>query len=613
MTIGKILHNRYKITEYIGCGGMADVYKAFDTLLEREVAVKILRPQFASDENFIRKFHREAQSAASLSDSHIVSIFDVGHEDDIYFIVMEYVSGETLQKLIERKAPIDPSRAVSIAKDIAYALAKAHAKGIVHCDIKPHNILLTEKGDAKVSDFGIARAVSSSAVTADEAILGSVHYLSPEQAQGGQVSHSSDLYSLGVVLFEMLTGKVPFSGDTPMGIAMQHVQTDPPAVREINENIPPILESILLKALAKKPEDRYKDASEFIKDLNLVQSFIAGEDITAATMLLERVVVEDDNLLDRRIRKFKSNKLALILAVLVLLFGGFYFGMVFVFSQVWNTEEVKVPNVVGKQTDEAIHLLEGKFLEATQVEEFSTSVPKGFVISQDPESGSIVKEQRLITLFVSKGPEMVTVPTLINTNVKDVRVVLTKARLILGKVEEKDEKDKPEGTILAQSPSPNDQVAMNTHIDLVIVGPKEKKVIVPDVTGKNLEQAKKEIESAKLKFGGSKEQATDKAKKGTVIDQSPSANEKIVEGSSVTLVVAKEPEEKSKQVSVEFIVPSGDKGQKVQLIVTDSKNRRVVYEGTHNPGDKVSKSISGVGSIRVQFYSNENLVGEKNL
>lgn len=612
MIIGKILHNRYEITEYIGCGGMADVYKALDTLLERDVAVKILRPQFASDENFIRRFHREAQSAAGLSDSNIVSVFDVGQEDDIYFIVMEYVAGETLQKLIEREAPLDFLRAVSIAKDIASALSKAHSKGIVHCDIKPHNILLTENGKAKVSDFGIARAVSSSTATMDGKILGSVHYLSPEQAQCGQVTYSSDLYSLGVVLFEMLTGKVPFSGDTPMSIAMQHVQTDPPAVREINEDIPPVLESILLKALAKKPEDRYENAEEFIQDLDSAQAFLTGEDVTSATILLDRVVVNNEKGLNGQIKKFSNNRLALILAALVLLAGSFYVGMVVVFSQVWNTEEVKVPNVVGKQTDEAIHMLEGKFLEATQVEEFSDSVPKGFVISQEPESGSVVKEQRQITLFVSKGPEMVEVPSLLGTNIKEARVNLTKVRLILGNVEEKEEKDKAEGTILAQSPSPNEQVPVNTHIELVIVGPKEKKVIMPDLSGKTLEQAKKEIADLKLKLGSVKETETDKKKAGIVLEHSPSANERILQGSSITLVVAKEPAEKAKQVSVEFVVPSGDNGQKVRLVATDSKSRRVIYEGTHNPGEKISRTISGVGSIRVQFYSNENLVGEKN-
>lgn len=612
MIIGKILHNRYEITEYVGCGGMADVYKALDTLLERDVAVKILRPQFAGDENFIRRFHREAQAAAGLSASNIVSVFDVGQEDGIYFIVMEYVAGETLQKLIEREAPLDCLRAVSIAKDIANALAKAHSKGIVHCDIKPHNILLTENGSAKVSDFGIARAVSSSTSTMDGKILGSVHYLSPEQAQCGQVTYSSDLYSLGVVLFEMLTGKVPFSGDTPMSIAMQHVQTDPPAVREVNEDIPPVLESILLKALAKKPEDRYENAEEFIHDLDRVQAFLTGEDFTSATMLLDRVVIEDEKGINNKIRKFSHNRLAILLVGLLLLVGSFYVGMVVVFSQVWSTEEVKVPNVVGKQADEAIHILESKFLEATQVEEHSASVPKGFVISQEPESGSLVKEQRQITLFVSKGPEMVEVPDLLGTNIKETRVNLTKLRLILGSVEEREEKDKAEGTILAQSPSPKDQVPINTHIDLVIAGSKEKKIIMPELSGKTLDQAKKELANLKLKLGSVTEKETDKTKAGVVLEHSPSANERILEGSSVTLVVAKQPAEKAKQVSVEFVVPSGDNGQKVKLIATDSKSRRVIYEGTHNPGDKINRSISGVGTIRVQFYSNDNLVGEKN-
>ncbi|MDP4171455.1 MAG: Stk1 family PASTA domain-containing Ser/Thr kinase, partial [Bacillota bacterium] len=267
MIIGKRINGRYKILDMVGGGGMANVYLAHDMILDRDVAVKMLRLDFANDEEFIRRFHREAHSATSLAHPHIVNIYDVGEEDDLYYIVMEYVEGQTLKQYIQQNSPLRVEDAVKIMKQLTSAISHAHHNHIVHRDIKPHNILVDRDGNVKITDFGIAMALSATSITQTNSVMGSVHYLSPEQARGGMANRKSDIYSLGIVMFELLTGRLPFSGESAVSIALKHLQSETPSVRRWNPDIPQSVENIVLKATAKDPFHRYNSVDAMEEDL----------------------------------------------------------------------------------------------------------------------------------------------------------------------------------------------------------------------------------------------------------------------------------------------------------------------------------------------------------
>ena len=307
---GKILGNRYEIIEKIGNGGMATVYKSKDRVLNRYVAVKILRDEFTTDEEFIKRFRIEAQSAASLTHPNIVSIFDVGNEGNLYYIVMELIKGKTLKEIItEENGPLPWKWSLNVVTQIASALETAHKNNIVHRDIKPHNIIITEDGIAKVTDFGIAKAVSNSTITAFGTTIGSVHYFSPEHARGGFTDAKSDLYSLGVVMYEMLTGKVPFDADTPVSVALKHMQEKPVEPKELNENIPQVVNDIIMKAMQKDINLRYQSATEMVKDLNTAlknpdENFVhIGNNVGAAT---QRISTQEIAEAERRVRLFSK-------------------------------------------------------------------------------------------------------------------------------------------------------------------------------------------------------------------------------------------------------------------------------------------------------------------
>ena len=470
--IKRVLDQRYELQELIGGGGMADVYRAQDLLLNRPVAVKILHEQFKSDTEFINKFNREAQAAARLSHPNIVNIFDVGVMDDAHYIVMEYVPGRTLKDRIKQEGHLSVGDALQVAKDIARALAHAHANNLVHCDIKPHNILMMPDGSAKVADFGIARAVTESTMTYTGNVVGSVHYFSPEQAKGTLITPKSDVYSLGVVLYEMLTGALPFTGETPVSIAMKHLQEEPVSVRQLDPDIPPVVEAIVARAMSKDPAMR-PAAAEFMHDIQQAEQMLgAGQGFGPAapadpfaTQVLPRVEEPAEPVLSRRERHqaasyedeepeqeksiFKSK--AFIAGLIMVLVMGFFAGAFMSYGKFWSTAEVVVPDVTGKQMTLARQILEDKKLRVNVAETYDASVPAGTVVSQNPEAGAKVKEERLVTIYVSKGGESLEMPDLKGLSRKDAEEKLTKMGLKIGSIYERNS-DEEAGTVIATDP-----------------------------------------------------------------------------------------------------------------------------------------------------------------
>ncbi len=557
--VQRILDQRYELEELIGGGGMADVYKAKDCLLNRPVAVKILHEEFKQDKEFIDKFQREAQAAARLSHPNIVNIYDVGVADGDHYIVMEYVPGRTLKDRIRQEGHLSVSESLRVAREIAEALAHAHANNLVHCDIKPHNILMMADGHAKVADFGIARAVTESTMTYSGNVIGSVHYFSPEQAKGTMITPKSDVYSLGVVLYEMLTGKLPFAGDNPVSIAVKHLQEEPVPVRQIDPAIPPVVEAIVSKAMSKDPAMRPTSA-ELVQDISQAERMLmAGSQPMPqmapmaqdpdATQVLPRVQPTQQPIPPRRAPQdegydedepekeksiFKSKKF--IAGLLVVLLAGFFVGAFMSYGKFWSTAEVTVPDVTGKQMTLARQILEDKKLRVNVAETYNADVPAGQVVSQNPTAGSKVKEQRLVTIYVSKGGEEIEMPDLTGLSKSDAEAQLKKMGLKLGSVYEKYSNEEA-GTVIKQDPKAGTKISRGQTVDLTVSkGKQSHKVSVPDVTGVSLDAAKAALQSRGLKVGSVSKQESRQAA-GTVVSQSPASGE-VEEGSSISLVIA---------------------------------------------------------------------------
>ena len=543
-----ILDHRYELLEHIGGGGMADVYKAHDTILDRMVAVKILHAQLANDEEFLEKFRLEAKGAARLSHPNIVGIYDVGHDAGKYFIVMEYIAGETLKKRVQREGRLSVEESLRIAKEIARALREAHANNLVHCDIKPHNILVTADGRVKVADFGIARAVTSSTMTYNGNIVGSVHYFSPEQAKGTKITPKSDIYSLGVVLYEMLTGELPFTGETTVSIALKHLQEEPKPIGQYDYTLPPMVEAIVQRTMAKNPSER-PNSDELIEDIQHTERFLGfetgvetGENDPFATRLLPRIDAdsmqderEESNKLWNGGKLFKS-KLFLIAAVFVV-FLGFAVGAFFAFGKFWSMAEVQVPDVKAKPMTLAKQLLETSNLRVNIVEQFDATVTAGQVISQSPEAGATVKEQRIITIYVSKGGEELTMPNVKGLSRLSAENKLKKMGLVIGNVYEK-VSDQDAWTVLEQEPAAGHKIQKGQSVDLTVSKGKQIKLVrVPNFTGGTLDNAKDQLKQLKLSLGTVTYEKSRQAS-GTVLRQTPSAGTDVDEGTTVDFVLS---------------------------------------------------------------------------
>src|SRR5262245_36433356 len=546
---GTLFAGRYRIARKLGGGGMADVYLAEDQELGRRVAIKMLHSRYANDEQFVERFRREATHAAGLSHPNIVSIFDRGEFDGSYYIVMEYVEGRTLKELIRSRGLCPVPVAIAYTRQILAALRYAHRNGVIHRDIKPHNVIVDQEGVVKVTDFGIARA-GASQMTEEGAIIGTAQYLSPEQARGAPVDQTSDLYSTGIVLFELLTGQVPFTGDSPVEIAMKHLAETPPAPSELRADVPDDLDLVVLRALAKEPSDRYQSAAAMDADLETVArgGRVAAETAEAATMVLAGGGAIDATAATQIARRppppnYEPPKrgrplwpwLVGIGAALALLVLGF-----FLYDSIRNSiegsETVAVPYVVGIPQANAENLITEKGLVPQVHRVSSADVEEGVVIQQSPTEGTKVDKETVVRIDVSSGKPEVQIPSVVGQTQTDAVAELTRAGLDVQVVEVNSDRD--QGTVTAQSPQAGLTVVEGTRVRInVSKGPKP--VTVPSVVGLPYDQAASELQSAGFNVSRI-DQDSDQAA-GIVTEQTPSGGSEGSKGSTVTLTVSKGP------------------------------------------------------------------------
>jgi beta-lactam-binding protein with PASTA domain len=541
----RVFGSRYRATEKLGSGGMADVFKAVDEILGRTVAIKVLHPQYAADATFVARFRQEAQAAANLSNPHIVNIYDWGREgDDTYYIVMEYVRGTDLKELVEQRGPADPIKAAEYGMQVCSALSVAHGYDIIHRDIKPHNIVLTPDGTIKVMDFGIARA-GNTTMTQTGSVLGTAQYISPEQAQGRPLGPASDLYSLGCVLYEITTGRLPFTGDTPVAVALKQVNEQPVPPRQLNGNIPPALEAVILKAMEKDPAKRYHSADEMKSELERV---VSGRPVATAaprvddTYVMPAVVSSETA--PRRVsaggppdRKRVSPWVWVLVAIALVAAG---VGAAWALG-LFGTS-IAVPDVAGMTPKDAATALTAVGLKVGNTDQKpDDTIPQGQVISTTPPAGTRVDKDTAVDLLVSTGVEKVNVPSVINMTEDDAVRAIQQAGFKVTFPLTRGPNDKvPAGQVFAQTPAGDTPVPKGSAVALSISTGVEQ-VGVPDVKGQTQSAATSALKKAGFTVKVSSK-PNSSVTKGTVYDQDPAGGAQVPKGSAVTIMVSSGPE-----------------------------------------------------------------------
>ena len=554
----KVLAGRYELFERVGEGGMSVVYKAKDKLLNRFVAIKILKPEFINDHKFIDSFRRESQAAASLSHPNIVNIYDVGREGNIHYIVMELIQGKTLSDYIKEQGPMPYPKVIALSKQITAALAFAHKNHIIHRDVKPHNVMITPNGTAKITDFGIAKAVNAATIVDNtEGIIGSVHYFSPEQARGGYVDEKSDIYSLGIVMYEMLTGRVPFDGDNPVNIALMHINGEMIPPSKLVDGVPPALEHIILKCTDKYPVNRFASADELIEALNNLEfvSTVVGDSVLVNGRNRDEQrgpIAEtdyddgEDEYVDERDYNRKKGKkppmskkkkiiiIASAVAAALLLFVviGFATGL-------FGGKEIKAPDFKNMTLKEAkLAAKEYKIRIKKGDEVVSEEVEKGRIVSQDPDAGTTIKTGSTVTVNISKGLGDGSVPDLRGKKQSELADYLEAAGFKLGTVsEEASEEEK--GTVLSQDPDAGEEVEKGTAINVVVSDGSKAKATVPYLVGKSINDAQSALSKAGLSLGSISYEYSSTYAEGEVIWQQYDANAQLDKGTSVRIRVSK--------------------------------------------------------------------------
>ncbi len=674
--IGRTLNNRYKLIEKIGEGGMALVFLGYDELLEREVAVKILRPQFVTDENFIRLFQREARAAASLNHPRIVNVYDIGQDGETYYLVMENIKGINLKEYIKKGGPANLTESLRIIEEICEALVVAHRNNLIHCDIKPHNILLTERNGIKVTDFGIARAMSSAVtLTNTQSVLGSAHYISPEQAKGDSITPSCDIYSLGVVTYELITGQLPFQGENPISIALKHIRDNPVPPSRYNTLLPSFVEQIIMRALAKNVEDRYITADAMLQEIRGALRLLAmrkekeadGADIP--TQVLPNLGIKagsgkpihrekagisrlqgrsksgnlfskafknftyrtgrfarnffnkmDDFLkslsdkIDKKLPFWAAGKYYIFIGLIILLLlGGGWAG----YKIYMDVPIIVVPDLTGYSLEEAREKVKKLNLELTiGGDQYHDEIPRGAVVSQYPDYQEEIRAGRNIAIILSSGPLWSEVPSLINLTVREAEIILSAADLEWGEIEfdfsEEIERDK----IISQSPEPGEEIKSNAMVNvLVSKGSVAHTVRVPNLLGLSEAEAGEILSSLGLELGSVESDSSTRYLKGQISSQDPLSNTPVLEDSKVNIVLSTGIINKEAApiypINIRIPVPAGKDSQEIRIIAIDNNGEHTVYREDHKPGDRVFQRINTVGPTIIKIYIDNTFAREE--
>jgi Serine/threonine protein kinase len=646
----RILAGRYELLEKIGDGGMAVVYKARDRLLNRFVAIKILKPEFVKDLKFIENFRRESQSAASLSHSNIVNIYDVGREGNIHYIVMELIEGQALSDIIKNEGPMEYHTAVEIVRQIALALSFAHKNHIIHRDVKPHNILITPEGTAKITDFGIAKAVNSGTIVGNTGtIMGSVHYFSPEQARGGYVDEKSDIYSLGIVLYELVTGRVPFDADNPVAVALMHMNDEMTPPSHYTPSIPPALEEIIMKATNKYQVNRFKTASEMydaLGSIDMVKTRVmsdyrynTGSGLDATIMMnavsgqssaAEIADSKEDTTGDMRKKgkkeekskkKVKINKIKVAAIILALVCAIPVSQLVLsAFEHFGAAKEVAVPDLKGMTVEQATDELNKYKLKLKVGDEISSSeYEKGEIVSQDPNADMTVKEGYTVNVNVSKGKAKEgTVPNVVNKTYSDVEFVLKSYGYALGDVTQENS-DMPKDVVIRQTPDAGTEAAPGTKVDIVVsLGSAVEKVSVPDVKGKDIDTAKDMLEKAGLGIGATGYEMSNAYQINTVMWQQYEPGTMVDKGTGVNLKISTGDQPPASSRSIPLTVDYSKANNEVfylTVVISDESGVRAIINREQRIKSDGSEILSltgdGAGTVKVIF--DNDVVMEKNV
>lgn len=613
--VGKIIDNRYEILEMIGSGGMATVYKAKCRVLNRNVAIKVLKDSLKSDMDVIRRFNTESRAAARLSHPNIVQVYDVGESDGLDYIVMELVDGITLSEYIKNKGRLLWEEACNYAIQIASAIACAHENHVIHRDIKPHNVIMSKDGTLKVADFGIAQAATSDTLVAGKSSMGSVHYISPEQARGGYTDERSDLYSLGVVLFEMLTGELPFVGENPVSVALMKLEQEPRDCRELNQYIPDSVAKITMKAISKEQHSRYQSALAMIDDLETLMGRGYNRKKNDGTGYdTRRIHIGEVGKMSRRKKKQPTMYILFaILGVLVISIGTYAF-------MSSGTKEFIVPDLTGYTIGEAEEILKAAnlLLDPDIEYEENAEIEEGLIISHKPGAEQYVKKNRKITIVVSQGAgdTELTVIDVENLTKDEAKIKLEKAGFVC-KIEEEFSETVQFDYVIRQSPNPKEKAKKGSTVTIYVSSdiedPDENMTTVPKLTGYDENQAKALLEHVELDVGEVTIEENPEVA-GTIITQDPVANTKVEKGTKVNFVVSAgmatptpTPDMKKKMLTITIPDDANDVVN-VKVIA----NGKQIYSSTHNKSEQtVDIPVQSSKDAKVQVYIDEKLVVDK--
>lgn len=630
MLEGKRISERYKVLEVIGGGGMSNVYLAHDMILNRDVAIKVLRYDFTNEAELHRRFQREALSATSLTHPNIVNVYDVGDDCDLHYIVMEYVKGKTLKQYIQENSPVSPAKSVQIMKQLTSAIANAHDNGIIHRDIKPQNILVDEHGNIKITDFGIAMTLSATSFTQTNSVLGTVHYLSPEQARGGTATKQSDIYALGIVLYELLTGELPFSGESAVSIALKHLQAETPSVRKQNATIPQSLENVVLKATAKDPLQRYPSVEAMQQDLATVLSperlnepkftITVDDEETKAIPVIKDVkpivssISQPESIqqqsppkpaaqLEQLVKGNKKGKKKVTTIIGVIAIVIVLFSILLVSTNLFSPKKIEIPDLNNVELKEGIQQLEELgFTIGDQREVNDEEIKEGYIVGTDPEAGKTRVKGTEITILVSIGAAETEMEDFTGKSINQVVTSIEDAFADIEIVEEFSSEEK--GTIISQQPEAGEKVLAKDTKVVFVVSKGVEQVDVIDLKGYTESALNEYKKTSGFTIRVARQDFSEDVPKGSVISQTPEAGTTLEKGSTVNVVISKGPPEKRvkmyiRTITIPYEPVEPDMEQKVLIYIQDNKNTMA------EPYEQLTISTNESYQIRLEIAEGE--------